>query len=111
MNKRQRKKLHKIFLIDVVFAVSVSPYWRKKMFQSVKDKKYFINKYHNYAIEKPLNPIIHRYNLKYSVSIIPYEEVVQVWEDFGSEQVYFKFESVEFPNLVDYSANNPDVLE
>lgn len=110
MKKRLRKKIHKLYLIEVVYAVSVSSIWRKMMFQSVRGKRHYINKINSNRIDKPLKSIINRYNLRYSVSIIPYEEAVREWDDLGSSQAYFKFESVEFPNLVDYSADRKSVV-
>jgi hypothetical protein len=56
MNKRIRKKFHKLYFYDLVYDVSVSSFWREKIFQSNLYKKHIINKYSNEEIE---NPYIH----------------------------------------------------
>ncbi|MBP0726134.1 hypothetical protein J5Y03_13205 [Bacillus sp. RG28] len=110
MKKRHRKKLHKNHLIDLVYSVSVSKIWREKLFNSVRYKKYIIDKSQYEGISHQLKKIIINSNLRYFVSIIPQHEAYG-WEDWDSSQIYFKFESIEFPNLVDFSANNPEVIE
>jgi hypothetical protein len=109
MNKRIRKKFHKVHLNELVYEVSVSSFWREKIFQSDHYKKHTINKYHNEEIENPLRSIIDKYNLEYYVSLIPHEEAIG-WQDWDATQIYIKFESVEFPSLIGYSANNPYVI-
>jgi hypothetical protein len=109
MKKRLRKKLHKIHLIDVVYNVSVSPIWREKLFKSVLYKKYIIDKKRNEGTSNRLKKILVNANLRYYVSIIPHEEAYG-WHDWKSSHIYFKFESVEFPNIKDFSANNPEVI-
>jgi len=110
MKKRIRKKLHKNHLIDVVYSVSVSPIWREQLFKSVQYKKYIIDKKHYEGVTNQLKKIIFKRSLRYFVSIIPQHEAYG-WEDWDSTQIYLKFESIEFPNLVDFSANNPEVIE
>ncbi len=109
MKKRIKLKLHKRYLIDVVYEVSVSSFWREKLFKSEINKKYTIDRFHIEDFYKETKNVVINYNLRYYVSIIPQEEAYG-WQDWDSSQVYFKFEAVRFPNIKDFSANNPKVI-
>ena len=106
MKKRLRKKLHKIHLIDVSYAVSVSSKWREKLFNSSPFEKQLVDLFHCEDISNPLKSIIKNYNLRYHVYIVPQEEAI----DWDSQYIFFKFQPVEFPRLIDFSANNPEVV-
>lgn len=110
MRKRLRKKLHQTYLTDVVCEISISSEWRKKLFQSKPFEKNIIDRFNCENIDYNfLKSKIKSLNLKYYVSVIPWEEAIG-WKDWDSTQIYFKFESVEFPELLDFSANNPEVI-
>lgn len=109
MKKRLRKKLHQSHLKDVTYAVSVSSNWREKLFKGKPFEKQLVDMFHCIEIPGPLKAIIKTYNLKYHVYIVPKEEA-NGWQDWDSDQIFFKFQSAEFPVLIDISANNPNVV-
>ncbi|SET40463.1 hypothetical protein [Paenibacillus sp. NFR01] len=107
MKKRVRKKLHKKYLVDIVYEMSISSSLRKKLFNGSNKLTVDSNNLHD--VLSYIKQRIKRYDLRYYVSVVPHSETVG-WEDWGDDQVYFKFESVEFPYINLFSANNPNVI-
>lgn len=108
MNKRIRRKVHKLYLYDVISDVSISHFWREQLFKSKDGEKLLIDN-RSYKTDRRLrylHRILCRYSLKYYVSKISNEDGPKWKED--SDSIIFKFEAVEFPEIYDYSDNNPD---
>jgi hypothetical protein len=109
MNRRIRNKLHKRYLNDISLEVSTSSFWRKKIFQSAPYEKFVINKYQTGDIWEPIKSALIKYNLRYYVYMISFETAKE-WQDWDSTQIIFRFEPIEFPDLLNSSANNPNVI-
>lgn len=73
------------------------------------EKKTLIDKNNLDGIEEYTRCFIKIFNLRYYVSVVPYSQAVG-WEDWSGDNVFFKFESVEFRGLSSYSANNSEVI-
>ncbi len=107
MNKRIRRRVHTRYLNDVIYAISIASPWRKKLFEAEYGIKFEINR--NTTTKEEVHEYFYRllcrYSLKYCVSKVQLEEV-SGWEGYDGCEI-FKFESVEFPEIFDFSANNP----
>lgn len=117
MNKRIRRKIHKRILYDVIYEVSISHLWRGLLFKSKDGEKFLIDS--QSPITEPslrrLHRSLARYHLKYFVSKVSKEDEPQKtnpkWADlFFDGGVYFKFEAKGFPEVFDFSINNPDSI-
>ena len=103
MKKRIRKKLHKRYLGELVYYISISAYWRKKLMGETETRM-LVNS-STLKISCELNSLIRRYDLNYYVSTVPHSKTIG-WEDWGEDFIYFKFEASEFPAVQSYSVNN-----
>ncbi len=117
MNKRIRRKIHKRILYDVLIEVSISHHWRELLFKSKDGEKFLIDSQSPTTEPslKRLHRSLARYNLKYFVSKVSKEDEPQranhKWDDlFFDGGVYFKFEAKEFPEVFDFSINNPNSI-
>jgi hypothetical protein len=111
MNKRIRRKIHKRTLYDVIYEVSISHLWRELLFNSKAGEKFLIDS-QSPTTEPSLRRLhrsLARYNLKYFVSKVSKEDEPH-WEEFLDDSIYFKFEAKEFPEVFDFSINNPDSI-
>jgi len=104
MKKRLRKKKHLLNLNDIVYSVSISSTWRKILFEDSSGGKFIIDKGNTNSFNKDLIRNIRCNQLKYWVSVVPHSEA-KGWEDWDSYLTYFKFEALEFPKVVAFSAN------
>ena len=110
MNKRIRRKVHKRCLCEVVYGISVTSEWRKRLFESTNGTKFKIDRQSiiKAKVPKALQYVVCRYGLRFYVSAIV-EEEIPGWEGYPG-CIMFKFAVVEFPDIYDYSANNPEVI-
>jgi hypothetical protein len=92
MTKRLRKKLHKVYINDVVFEVSTSDYWRDRL---PKTKYGFIDYNNIKDISSCLAKKIKRYKLKYEINV-KYEDPFWV----------FTFRAIEFKDVWEESYNS-----
>jgi hypothetical protein len=92
MKKRIRKKLHKRYIHDVVYEVSVSDVWRERLF---KTKYGWVGRETADQLPPYLARVIHQYNLKYKVLV---EQEEEVW--------LFVFQSAEFNDVHEVSWNS-----
>lgn len=107
MNKRIKRKLHKKYIIDIAYYISLSPLWRKRLFDSKYGEKFTISYQNLYELPQYVKKTIARYKLNYFV--YKTEEILD--EDFYYEGgVFFKFESVKFKGITNYSFNNTEVI-
>ena len=104
MNKRLKRKLHKEYLLSIVYAISTSSYWRKLLLESGSIQTYEINSNRINEIESYTANLIRKYNLKYCVSVIKESDSVEF------QSIVFKFWAKEFPKLEAESYNNPEVI-
>lgn len=73
------------------------------------DKKYLVSRGNLEGIDEYTRRIIKQFDLRYYVSVVPFSQA-EGWEDWDANNVFFKFEAVEFPELHSYSANNREVI-
>lgn len=106
MRKRIRKKYHKEYLSSFVYAISVSKYWREKLFNDVHNQEYCINTRNLIGLESDVSLVnaIKRYNLKYSFTV-RYDD-----DSIESQYATFYFWATEFPELESESYNNSNVI-
>ncbi len=62
----------------------------------------------HHGISRQLERKLRRYRLAYTVSTVPHIQTVG-WEGY-EDCVVFRFQAADFPDLVAYSANNPDSI-
>lgn len=107
MNKRLRKKLHKKYLEDVVCEISLSSFWRKKLFEESADVKILISPKNLNELPEYIKYQIGRFKLQYF--FYKTDEILDkdVYYDGG---VFFKFEAVKFQSIWNYSFNNIGVI-
>lgn len=109
MNKRQRKKkrkaLYRSSIEDVTLEISLDKKWRGSIFSLKENEKIIIS--YLYADEIPayIKKKIVQERLEFFVS-----KLNRCEEIFGEGMVIFMFQSKEFPDVVRYSGNNPEVL-
>ena len=104
LNKRISKKMHKRFLTDVAYGISLSSDWRRKLFSLPVGRELLINR--NCADLPPyVEPYFRKYNLMYTVCV---DEKCP--EFFGEGLVIFKFAPKQFKDVCFYSGNNPQVI-
>lgn len=104
MNKRIKKKLHKRYLVDVVYEISISSFWRNRLFTTTEPLDIGPMKHNELSNE--LIKTIYRYKLEYQVFVVPHSEA-KGWEDWDNELVYFRFEAKADAATYAFSANNP----
>lgn len=108
MKKRLKRKLHKMYISEIVCDISQNNIWRKKLFESESGTKFFISQENLNDITKYIRSYILRYNLKYYVWKV--EGEVNDWDFYYEGGILFKFQSVEFEDIYDYSFNNTSVI-
>lgn len=107
-SSRQRKKLHKNWLIDVLADASQSRFWRQRIFSSQVGEVLSIDRDTCQSLPARLCHALRRYGLRYSVRIAAASEGPQWLSEDGL--VLFKFWATDFPRVHDFSGNNPDVI-
>ncbi|WP_010243301.1 hypothetical protein [Acetivibrio cellulolyticus] len=106
MNKRLSKKLHKKYIEDVVYEISLSSLWRKRLFEGI-GREYTISVSNFSEIPKYIKYPIGRYKLSYKVFMTNEMLDDNIYYDGG---VFFKFEAVKFKEIADFSFNNTGVM-
>jgi len=109
MRKRLRKKYHKRYLGDIVYEISISSYWRKRLFLSSEYSVSNIDKENMYDLHNYSKNKVRSIRLKYYVSLVPFADT-KGWGDWDDNLIYFKFQPVEFPRIISFSGNNPNVI-
>lgn len=102
MKKRLRKKLHKKYLYDVIYEISVSSYWREKIINLSPVESLVLNKKTVDYVPTYLSNVIRKYSLSYMISRLAHP----------NGQIIFIFMAEAFPDQVyGCSYNNPNVVE
>ena len=99
LKKKSKLKLYKRHIADVVIDISQVEYWRQRLFSERYDKKFLISS-DSENIPKFLKNVLLGHSLQFLVS-----KVIECPEQFDDGCIIFKFESVEFPEIVMYSGN------
>ena len=108
MKARIEKKLHKKFLMDVVYQISLSSLWRKRLFEAEAGTKFLISAEIISELPKYVKNAIVKYKLRYLVAKI--EGQIPEKDFYYDGGVYFKFEAAKFPTMAEYSFNNMNVV-
>lgn len=98
----RRYQLYKDYIFDIALDVSQSAYWRNVLFSSNYGQKFLINSDSEFHSPKHTKPMVSKYNLQFYVSKVLKCPISYFMKD---GYVIFKFESVEFPEIVDYTGN------
>lgn len=108
MNKRQYKKLRKKLyqdLIDyVTLELSLDKYWRKKLFETPLNKDLKISFSEPEFLPEYIAEDIFKNGLEFYIT-----RVDECSEYFDSGLEIFKCRSCEFPDIIAYSGNNPNI--
>lgn len=109
MNARQKKKMRKriceMVLEDAAMEVSLIPSWRERLFSHPFGTKFLISCQNPDGVPAYVQAVMCRYQLQFYVS-----KVASCREKFDDGLVIFKFESKEYPRMVRFSGNNPEVV-
>ncbi|MDR0999665.1 MAG: hypothetical protein LBL96_02510 [Clostridiales bacterium] len=101
MDYQKRRYQQYLELIeDVALEISQSSYWRHLLFNSEYNQKLVIDSSVEVVIFKYIKEEFVRHDLKFYVS-----KVEDCPDEFDPGSIIFKFESVEFPEIVRYSGN------
>jgi hypothetical protein len=106
--KRLDKKIHKYWLNLDVIDLSQQSYWRNKLFNSTENQEFKINKSNLTELTEQLKSAIKKYDLKYKVSRVSPKEAEPWLSESGN--IIFKFWPEKYPELKQFSGNNPDVI-
>ena len=108
MNSRQKKKLRKRLykesIEDVALEISLDAHWRKRILRQAYYEKLEITYRNPAEIPKYILKDITIYKLEFEVV-----RVSSCREYFDKELEIFKFQSKEFPAIIRYTGNNPNV--
>lgn len=109
MNKRKqkkyRKKLYKNLIEDVALEISLDSKWREKIFNLSLNKKIEISYVMPLEIPESIKKETVNNKLKFSIM-----RVNSCEEHFDDGLEIFKFQSKEYPEIVRFTGNNPNVL-
>ena len=102
--RKCRRQRYKERIVDVALEISQSDYWRQLLFSSDYNEKFLFNSDTMHEIQEYLKTIdtIFDCNLQFYVSKVLKCPVRYLMED---GYTIFKFQSVEFPEIVQYSGN------
>ena len=95
-----RLKLCEEHIENVALWVSQSNYWRRILFSAAYNQRILIKPDTICDVPNYIKNIILNYDLQFYAS-----KVLDCPEDFDEGAIIFKFESVEFPEIVRYSGN------
>lgn len=108
MNRRQkkklRKKLYKKFIEDVALEISIDSYWRKRLREKSYNEKLEITYRRPDEIPKYIRKEILLYKLEFEAM-----RTASCKEYFDEGLEIFAFQSKEFPSMIRYTGNNPNV--
>lgn len=109
MKKRSRrllKKLHRRWLdAGVMIDASQSSCWRTRLFDSKAGEVFEISRADLSGLHWTVAMAVHRFDLRYAVTVVPSAEDEPWLSDDGL--VVFKFWAIDFPTVRRYSGNNP----
>lgn len=108
MKKRQRKKFKKIIyeelIEDVTLEISLNSKWRRKIFKLLPNEVLEITYLNPMEIPEYIKKEIVQNKLEFLVM-----KVQKCEEKFDDELEIFKFQSKEYPQIIRFSANNPNI--
>jgi hypothetical protein len=107
--RRVDRKLHRIFLDAGVIDPSTDSGWRRRLFAAPLHECFVIDAQHTEGLPDFVGRGVRRYGLSYTVCRVPENETPFVNEGYES-YMFFRFQAKKYPEIVNFSANNPDVV-
>jgi hypothetical protein len=107
-SRRISKKRHREFLIDVLAAISLSYVWRARLYEAGIGHEFLLTAETLDDVPPETRALVRRYNLKYRGAWVPHAWT-HGWEDTPG-MIMFRVQAVAFPELVEFSANNPAAI-
>ncbi|MDB5335268.1 MAG: hypothetical protein JWN70_887 [Planctomycetaceae bacterium] len=108
-NKRIDRKLHRRYLdLGVVDASQVSG-WRRRLFAAPMHQKFVIDSRNMAGMPTSVARAIKRFGLSYSVCRVSQAESTFIEPDWDG-LMFFQFQARRYPDIVAFSANDPDVI-
>lgn len=103
--KKKRKKLYKEIIEDVALEISLDSEWRKKIFNLRSNASLEISYSDPVTIPKYIKYFITYYKLEFIVKKVSYCK-----ENFDEIFEIFEFSSKEFPKIIRFTGNNPNIV-
>jgi len=100
--RKHRRQLYKNSIFDIALDISQSDFWRELLFSSNYGEKFLINSNSEFHFPNTTMPLVIRCDLQFYVSKVKKCPVRYMVEDGF---VIFKFQSLEFPEVVQYTGN------
>jgi len=101
-SKKQRRDLYKKWINNIALDISQSAQWRQSLFSSNYGQRFLVNSTSEFYFPKLTKPFVTKHNLQFYVSKVLKCPIKYLVEDGCT---IFKFQSVEFPEIVQYSGN------
>lgn len=98
----KRKSIYSDCINDVALEISISKIWRNRIFELKKDEILHISFLDEKYIPEYIKDVIVKNKLTFCVQVVDDCEV-----KFDDELIVFKFWSEEYPEITEYSGNNP----
>jgi len=99
--ERQRQKLYKEWIDSIVLDISLSEHWRSLLSSSNYYQKFLIDSSSKFYFPDYPMSVVREHNLQFYVS-----KVIEAPPNLADDDcIIFKFESAEFPEIIDYSGN------
>lgn len=107
-NRRQRKKQHRRFLDRYLPDLCLVAPWRQQLLLGQFNEPYVLDALHTAELPAELSKSIRDHRLQFEIAKVPACEA-ESWLSEGGMMI-FRYRSREFPSVVAYSGNNPEVL-
>ena len=101
----EREKIYTDYISDVAMEISISKLWRSRIFSLKPNQIIRISANDKIVLPQYIKDVIIDYDLIFCVQVVDECE-----ENFDDGLIIFKFYSEEFPNIISYSGNNPNVI-
>lgn len=101
MKRRVRKKLYKNHLYNLIYDVSLDAIWRERLFNAPSGERFLVAEGDLPRLSEELRNAVQQKSLNFTV-----------FNDGRTEDgfVVFGFSCIEFPYIIAYSTNNPEVI-
>jgi hypothetical protein len=112
MARRRRRidrKLHRWFLELGVIDASQDSRWRSRLFAAPLHKLFTIDARNTDGLPAVVSRAVRRFGLSYNVCRVPQSETSFIepgWEGY----VFFRFQARRYPDIVSFTANNPEIV-
>ena len=107
-SRRISKKRHREYLVDVLAGISLSYVWRARLYEAGMGHEFLLTAETLDDVPPATRAVLRRYNLKDRAAWVPHAWT-RGWDE-TPDMVMFRVQAVEFPALVEFSANNPAAI-